>query len=289
MSGWYEKLKNWVIEDVYESYSTRDTILYALGVGAASSNTLPDSDLKYVYEKDLVALPTMHAVLGVGPFWMAQPETQIDVSKILHGEQFLRIHRPLPAEGKIVSRTTVDEIFDKGADKGAVMYVSKKIYSGAAEELLATVGLSVFMRGNGGMGGVTSGAPRPHQVPEGREPDDFIDLITRPEQSVIYRLSGDWNPLHIDPEVAKKAGFDRPILHGLCSYGVAGRAVLKLLCGNDAERLRQFDVRFASPVYPGETLRVEVWRESEGVASFRVRVRERDVICLSNGYVEYVA
>jgi acyl dehydratase len=145
---------------------------------------------------------------------------------------------------------------------------------------------SSFLRGDGGQGGSSEPQPKPRPLPD-RPADEVITLTTAANQAMIYRLSGDYNPLHIDPEVAKTGGFDRPILHGLATFGVAGRAVLAALCNNDSARLKRLDVRFASPVYPGETIRTEIWREGDGIASYRSSVVERDVVVLNNGYVEF--
>lgn len=289
MSLNYDLIKNWPIPAVTQKYTSKDSILYAIGVGAATENPLSPDDLTYVYERKLQALPTFSSLLAGDSSWMADPKAGINLNKVLHGEQFLTIHRPLPAEGTVIGVDTVDEIYDKGADKGAVMYMTRKISDAETGELIATSGWSVFMRANGGFGGTATGQPSPYPVPEGRAPDASVDLVTRPEQATIYRLSGDSNPLHIDPKVAAMAGFDKPILHGMCSYGIAGRAVLKLKCGNDASRLRKLNLRFATPVYPGETLRTEVWDIEPGKVAFRVRVVERDVVALNNGYAEFVA
>lgn len=285
----YDKVRNWPIPSVTQEITPRDTILYALGVGVADSNPVAPDDLKFVYEEGLVALPTMAVTLAPGPFWMQDPETGIDWQQILHGEQMLTMHRPLPPSCTVYSENSIDGIYDKGAGKGAVMYLTRKLFDKASGDLLMTVASSAFMRGNGGFGGKTDGAPKPHPVPSDRPPDLVLDLATRPEQAVLYRLSGDYNPLHIDPVVARAGGFDKPILHGLCSYGIVGRAVLKLLCDNDPARLKRLNVRFASPAYPGETIRTEVWREGDGRAAFRARVVERDVVIINNGYAECAA
>lgn len=284
----YDKIMNWPLPDSEHAYTERDTMLYALGVGAATTN--PPEDLQFVFERNLQALPTMAVVLAGGAFWMADPATGIDVTKMLHGEQFLKLHKPLPAAGTLIGRHKVNEIYDKGEGKGAVMFLSRDLHEKTTGELLAEVSMSVFLRGNGGFGGKVEGQPKPYPMPVDRAPDASLDLITRPEQAALYRLAGaDPNPIHIDGKLAQRAGFERPILHGLCSYGVAGRAVLKLLCRNDAARLTRFNLRFASPVYPGETLRTEVWHEGPGRAAFQVRVVERDQLALSNGLAEFVA
>jgi len=285
-----DKLMRWPLPPVTQAYTERDSIVYALGVGAGCGDPAADGSLRYVYEGvpgGLQALPTMAVVLAAGPFWMQDPATGIDWQRILHGEQTLRLHRPLPAAATVRGEQRIEALVDKGADKGALMLLSRKLYDEASGELLATVGSTVFMRGDGGFGGSADGAPKPHPMPVDRAPDAVLDLSTRPEQAAVYRLSGDLNPLHIDPAVAAAAGFARPILHGLCSYGIAARAVLALLCGNDAARLTRFDLRFASPAYPGETIRTEMWREGAGRAAFRARVVERDQLILNNGLAEF--
>lgn len=258
-------------------FAARDTMLYAIGVGA--------QDLCFTYEHGLKALPTMAMVLGYPGFFWRDPAYGVDWKRLLHGETSLELAGPLPVEGEVLGRTTIDEVLDKGADKGAVVLSSRTIEDGAGN-LLATIRNTLFLRGDGGFGGRAGPAPPPHTLPE-RAPDEVVSLPTLASQALIYRLSGDYNPLHVDPAVARAAGFERPILHGLCSYGIAGRAVLGALCGNDPARLRRLDVRFSSPVYPGETVRTEIWNEGSGRAGFRATVEERGLIVLNNGYVEF--
>ena len=286
----YEQLMRWPLPPVTQTYTERDTIVYALGLGTANSMPLDDAGLRWVFEGapgGLAALPSMAVVLATGPFWMQDPATGIAWQRILHGEQMLTLHKPLPPAATVTGEHRIEAIFDKGADKGAVMLLSRRLFDAASGDLLATVGSTVFMRGDGGFGGRSEGAPKPHPVPADRPPDLTLDLPTRAEQALIYRLSGDLNPLHVDPALARAAGFDRPILHGLCSYGIAGRALLTLLCADDPARLKRLDLRFASPAYPGETIRTELWLETPGRAAFRARVLERDQLILNNGLAEF--
>jgi len=269
-----------------QEWTFRDTILYALGVGAAAEAPTDPSELKFVYEEGLQALPTMAVVLAHPGFWVMHPKYGIDWKKVLHGEQWIELHRPLPTAASLRGVVTIDEIYDKGADKGAVMLSRRAIYDQATGDLVASVGQSSFLRGNGGFGGRSDGAPQPHPTPD-RAPDLTLRSATRIDQALLYRLSGDYNPLHADPQVAAQAGFKAPIFHGLGSYGVVGRLILKGLCDNRPERLKKLNVRFSSPVYPGETLEVDIWREGEGRAAYRARVVERDVVVMQNGYVEF--
>jgi len=278
------KLKSWRFDPVRQTYIERDTILYALGVGLGH-DPMDRAALRYVYEDGLQALPTMAVVLGYPGFWAKDPATGIDWVKLLHGEQSLELHAPLPAAGTVVGSTRVTAIVDKGAGKGALMFSERDIHDLAGGQLLAVSRSVSFMRGDGGfsVGGQPSDEPPPPRAPTPDTPPDHVcELKTRPEAALIYRLSGDYNPVHADPEVARAAGFERPILHGLCSFGVSGHALLKTLCGWDASRLKEIGCRFSSPVYPGETLRVEMWGRGQDV-QFRTRVVERDVVVLSHG------
>ena len=269
-----------------QTLTERDVMLYALGVGVAAQRPLDRTELQFVYEDSLVALPTMFAVMAYPGFWIKDPKYGVDWRRILHGEQSIRIHAPVPTSGELVGKTKVNEIYDKGTDKGAIMYSSREIYDVPSGRLLATVMQSSFLRGDGGFGGKSTGAPAPFPTPD-RSPDLSISLPTRDDQALLYRLSGDFNPVHADPEVAGQAGFEKPILHGLCTYGFAGRAAIALLCDNDPSRLKRLDVRFSSPVYPGETLQFDFWNEGAGRAAMTARVVERGIDVLRNGLVEF--
>lgn len=276
----YEKILNWPFDEVVETYSMRDSVIYALGLGFGFNPTDPD-ELKYVYEDGLQTFPTMPVVLGHPGPWMTNPETGIDYVKVLHGEQSLEIHQDLPVEGTIVAQNKVIDVVDKGADKGALIVNERKLYEQASGDLLCTQKSVIFARGNGGFGGPVTASPKPHVLPD-REPDATVDIPTSPQAALLYRLNGDYNPLHADPAIAEKAGFKAPILHGLASFGIAARAVLQSLNNTDSSRLKSFGLRFSAPVYPGETIRTEIWRDGNEV-SFRARVPERDVIALTNG------
>jgi len=277
-------LKARAFEPVRQDYTARDTILYALGLGLGQ-DPLDPAQLRFTYEDGLAALPTLPVVLGSPGFWAKDPDSGIDWVKVLHGEQELELHAPLPAAASVIGRTRVTRIVDKGAGKGALMYSERTIEDATNGTLLATSRSVSFLRGDGGFaagGQVSDPAPAPRPaVPEG-PPDTVFEWRTRPEAALIYRLSGDYNPVHADPAVARSAGFERPILHGLCSFGVTGWALVRALAGGDPARLRSIGTRFSSPVYPGETLRVEMWRRGDAV-QFRTRVVERDVVVLSHG------
>jgi acyl dehydratase len=254
-------------------------MLYALGVGYGH-DPMDEAQLRFVYEKNLCAVPTMPVVMGHPGFWMMNPATGIDWVKIVHGEQALRIHAPIPAAGTLVGRTHVKAIVDKGKDKGALVYLERSIVEKASGTVLATLDHVTFCRGDGGVGKSDPAAPPPQVLPEGT-PDAICDLPTLPQAALIYRLCADPNPLHAEPAVAKAAGFPRPILHGLCTYGVAGHAVLKTFCAYDPAKLSALSVRFSAPVFPGETIRTEMWRKNDTVL-FRSRVLGRDVVVLNN-------
>jgi acyl dehydratase len=279
----YDKLLALKIPDVEHSYTDKDTILYALGIGLGH-DPLNAHELDFVYEKNLKPLPTFAAVLGYPGFWIRDLPTGIDWVRLVNGEQGITLHRPLTPQGTVIGRTRIVEVIDKGAGKGALVYTERKVTDKASGALIATVTQTTFCRADGGFGGPPRESPPLHPIPE-RPPDMVCDLPTRPEAALIYRLSGDRNPLHVDPAVAAAAGFPRPILHGLATFGVAGHAVLKSVCGYDPSRLVWLAGRFSAPVFPGETMRTEIWRDGAAV-SFRAHVLERNVLAMNNGHAE---
>ena len=279
----YDKLLALKIPDVEHSYGPKDCMLYALGVGLGL-DPMDEAQLAFVYEKQLKVLPTMAAVIGHPGFWAKELDTGIDWVKVVAGEHSLELKRPLQPSGTVTSRTRVVEVVDKGAGKGAIIYSERTIDDKASGERIASVVQATFCRGDGGFGGPPREQRPVHALPQ-RAPDLVCDLPTRPEMALIYRLSADPNPLHADPAVARAAGFARPILHGLATFGVSGHAILKTVCGYDPARLTAIAGRFSAPVFPGETIRTEMWRDGM-VVSFRARVVERDVVALNNGRAE---
>jgi acyl dehydratase len=290
MSIDYQTLKSWPFPDIVQSYSTRDTMLYALSLGLGS-NPLDERTLLFVYEGANGApsvIPTMAVVLGFPGFWMKDPASGIDWLKIVHGENGLVLHRPLPPEGTVVGRTRVTRIVDKGAGKGAVVTAERTISDQATGELYATIRHVSFCRGDGGFSanGQSSDEPVPPLQATPDSPPHFVDdQPTRPDIALQYRLHADRNPLHADPEVAAAAGFPRPVLHGLATYGLAAVAILRSCCDFDSARLKSIETRFSAVVYPGETVRTEMWRQG-GTVKFRCRVVERDAVVLSHGLAE---
>ncbi|MDR5814161.1 MaoC/PaaZ C-terminal domain-containing protein [Caballeronia sp. LZ033] len=281
----YHTLRNWAFDDVRQTYTERDCAIYALSV-AFGSEPLDTRALKFTYGPELVAAPTMAAVLGFPGLWMRNPETGIDYAKVVHGEQRVTLLRPLPAAATIIGRTRVQSVVDKGEGKGAQVLTSRDVIDAANGEVLARVEQLNFCRGDGGFSarGQAGDAPLPALSPMPDTQADLVcDLPVRPEGALLYRLNGDLNPLHADPASARAAGFDRPVLHGLATYGIAGHAILRAVCAYDATRLKMLFARFSAPAYPGETIRIEIWHRHGAMLRFRARSLERDVIVLNNG------
>jgi acyl dehydratase len=252
----------------------------ALGVGAGADD--PEDELAFTTENSdgvvQEVLPTMAVVLVAGGgVW--KRVGSFDPAMLVHGEQAIELHRPLPVEGVARSTTRIAAIHDKGS--GAVVVTETEAVDAATGEPLFTNRSSAFIRGEGGFGG-DRGPSGARLVPEDREPDEVVRYVTRRDQALLYRLSGDRNPLHSDPAFARRAGFDRPILHGLCTYGFTGRALLHSVCGGDPSRFRSMEGRFSSPVWPGDTLTVSVWRTGDGEAAFRT-ARDDGTVVLDQG------
>jgi len=275
----YDELMQATSKDNSASYTERDTMLYALGVGFMRDPMNKD-ELPFVYENNLKTVPTMAAVIGWGA-GNIMGRSGINYLMVVDGERRLTVHKTLTTSGEVLIDQRVLGVFDKGKDKGAVLVTESVARDKASGEKLYTLVGSTFARGDGGFGGPKDGAPEPHAIPT-RAPDLVHEADTRPDQAFIYALSGDRNPLHRDPNVAKMAGFPRPILHGLCSYGTACRSVLSTVAKYDPAKIVGFDVRFSSPVFPGETIVTEMWVDGS-VVSFRSKLKERDVVCLNNG------
>ena len=282
----YEKLVNWNIPEVEQHLTQRDTILYALGVGLGAEPCDPNQ-LKFVYEENLRALPTMAIVLGYPGPWHAHPDTGITRSHVVHGEQSFTIHKPLPVEGAVLGKTRVAGVIDKGKDKGALLITECAVRDKASGETICTLTSTSFCRADGGFGGPSGPVKPAHPIPD-TPPHQVCDLPTLPQAALIYRLSGDYNPLHADPAYARKAGFRMPILHGRCTFSVAGHAILKTCCGYEPARFKSMAGRFSAPVYPGETMRTEIWRDGD-IVTFRASVPARGVTVLNNGRAEILA
>lgn len=280
----YEKLLNYPIPEMRQHLRWQDVAMYNFSVGLGQ-DPMDEQQLDFLYEPRLKVMPSMPVVLGAPGFWSRNPDTGMDWVKILHGEQGLILHKPLLTEGEIIGRSRVTGLVDRGEGKGALMYSEREVIDAKTGDLLATVTSTSFLRGDGGFGGPSGPVKKPHPEPE-RAPDVALDLATRPEQALIYRLNTDLNPLHIDPKIAAAAGYPRPILHGLCTFGTICHALLKTLCNYDTARFGKMDLRFSSPVYPGETIRTEIWHEAGG-AAFRARVVERDKVVVSNGLFRF--
>lgn len=284
MSARYDELMGLKALGQPYSYTDRDVMLYAYGIGMGA-DPMDEKELAYVNEayytdRPLKVVPTFASVAA----WGAGPgEMKLNRVMVVDGERDITFHKPLPVQANITADSSVLAVFDKGKDKGVVIR-HKTVLKGDNGEALATLEASRFARGDGGFGGPSLEQPKAHEMPN-RAPDKTIEITTRPDQALIYRLCGDRNPLHSDPEFAAKGGFPRPILHGMCTYGITCRGVLQTYADYDASAFQRHAVRFSSPVYPGETVVMEMWKDGN-VVSFEAKVKERGVTVIKSGRTE---
>ena len=258
---------------VTHTYSERDVMLYALGVGCSTD------ELQFVYERELNVLPTFAVIPAFPAMLNLGGAMDVNPAMVLHGEQRIELHAPIPTSGTITTTPTIKAIYDKV--KGAVVVVETESVD-AKGKLLFRNTSSIFARGEGGFGG-DRGPSGAKNVPPDRKPDKSIAMKTLPQQALIYRLSGDMNPLHADPDFAKLGGYDRPILHGLCTFGHAGRAVLQAYCGNDPARMKSFEVRFSGVVYPGETITTDMWQIEPGKIVLTAKTERGEAVLTAAG------
>lgn len=281
----YDSLMSTVETDLPFSYTDTESMLYALSIGMGR-DPLNTRELPYVYEQGetMMTVPTLATVLvpemfPVGLGW--------DYSQILHSEQRLRLYRPLPPAADLLVNKRVVDAFDRGPKLGALILLEAEARMASDDTVLFTMGCSIVARGDGGFGGPRGKGIPPHRPPR-REPDLSCDIETRTDQPLLYRLTGDRNPLHADPVRARNVGFDRPILHGLCTFGIACKAILQTICDYDYTLIREFDARFSAPVMPGDTITTDMWQDGN-VISFTCSVKERDAVVLRNGKCTLVA
>lgn len=264
------------------SWDSKDALLYALGVGAGAVDPLSPDELKFTTENsngiDQQVLPTFPVVVPVGSV-ADNPFSKIgefNWAMLVHAEQAVALHQPIPVQGTVTGQSTITGIFDKGS--GALVVMESEATDPSTGKKMWTTRTAAFIRGEGGWGGDRGPSGGRNAAPEGKDADHTVTYATRHDQALLYRLNGDRNPLHSDPEFAKLAGFPKPILHGLCTYGFTGRALLHALCGSDPGRFRSMEGRFTKPVMPGDELNVSMWVVGDGEAVFRTTTQDGSVV-----------
>jgi acyl dehydratase len=273
------RLLDWQLPDAVQSLTRRDVAFYALSIGAGR-NPRDRGQLRYVdpASAEFRALPSMALVMGYPGFWLGDPRLQLDVGRILHVEQSVEILGPIPVEGRIVGRTRVVDVVDRGPGKGVLVHSEREVSEGSGRTF-ARLRQVHTLRGYGGFSSrIVQGDAGPQQVRPGCAAA-VIDIEIRPEQALLYRLNGDMNPMHSDPAVAGPAGFPAPLLHGMCTFGIVAKKLIEALCEDKADELLSMSARFTGPIYPGETLRTEI--QPDG--SFRSISVERNAPVLGNG------
>jgi hypothetical protein len=275
-----DAILNWPFEDTVRDYSAADAARYAAGFGAGQPGEMSDSDSYFLNGENTLALPMIAVPLADGEFWQQNPKTGIDWRKIVHASESIRVYQPLPAEGVLTLKQRVQEMLDRGPDKGAVMIQHQDWWQGDTH--LATIEVSTVLLGDGGFGGKPDTRPRERWVPDDRPCDCSVDVATPDVEHAIFALDAGL-------AVAAGAAEGQLPLRGVCSFGLAGRAALHLLCGNDPAKLKFFGVRYAGLMFTGETMRVEAWHLEEGKAALRMSSVERDKPVLSQCLVEFSA
>jgi len=265
------------VDQAFE-YDEARAILYALGVGFGSDPMDP-RELPYVYEGTaLRTVPTMATMLAPTNFL---DDCGWDYERLLHGEEKLELYRPLPPAGKLLANSRVTAAYDRGRDKGALIIVQTDVRLAKDDTALFTLASTLIARADGGFGGPKAPSLPAHRLPK-REPDLVCRLDTRRDQALLFRLSGDFSPLHADPNLARRLGFPAPILHGRCTYGIACRAILQTICDFDFTLITAIDARFSAPVVPGDRLTTHMWQDGN-IVSFRCIVESRDAVVINNG------
>ena len=275
----YEQLIATTSNDLERIYTDTESMLYAQSIGFGR-DAVDRKELAYVYEQGspLQTVPTLASAIVPDMF---PPDLGWDYSQVLHVEQRLQLYRPLPPAADLRLDKRVVDVFDRGPKRGTLFLFEVEGRLAKDDTVVFTQGATVLARGDGGFGGPSGSGPKPHRPPR-REPDLSCDTPTRADQALLFRLNGDRNPLHADPDAAAAAGFSIPILHGLCTYGIACRAILKTICDYDHTLIEGFDARFSLPVLPGDTITTDMWQDGN-IVSFQCSVKERDCVVIRNG------
>ena len=277
----FERLSHFPPREEDVSYTARDTILYALGIGLGFE-PVDERQLRFVYERSLVAFPTIAMAIGHPGWWLGA--AGLDPERVVHAAKRMEVLSPMPPAGTVHTRSVVTGVVDKGPGKAALIHTMRDIWDKPTGRHLSRQLNTIMARGQGGFGGPNSPAPAPLAMPA-RAPDIIGDIPTLPQQALLFRLSGDLHPVHVDPAFARRSGFQRPVLHGLATMAIAAHLVLREVCAYDVARVTAVECRFMKPVFPGDVISTEMWIEDAQVL-FQCRVRGRDEVVLGSGLLE---
>lgn len=278
----YDKLKAYRVPDERAKITPRDAMLYAASVGFGE-DPVDERQLRFVFEKNLVAVPTMATVVAA-PHGLMKKADVGSSNKSVHAGITVRLHDRIPATGEFHGKNSITTVIDKGPGKAALVTSRREVFDQSGKQIW-TIDSTSMLRGDGGFGGPTEG-PEISNEPPKRDPDMVCEMQSHVFSALIYRLNGDYNPLHADPETAKRNGFPRPILHGLCTFGLTGHAVMKTLCDYDETRLKLIEGRFSKPVYPGEKLAVQFWKKGNEIIFQTVVPSRNNEVVISHGRAE---